>query len=206
MHLEALTLEGKKIISKIELTPDFYLAGGTGLALQLGHRISIDFDFFSDKIISADILDIVEKTASDLRLTSKIIVNNQDELTLILGETKLTFLYYPFPVLLSFVDFNKIRVASILEIAAMKAYTLGRRGTFKDYIDIYFIVKNGKSLELIANLAAKKYGDAFDTRLFLEQLIYLKDIKDVDIKFLKERVGKLNLEKFFEEKIRNFPL
>lgn len=206
MHLEALTLEGKKIISKIELTPDFYLAGGTGLALQLGHRISIDFDFFSDKIISADILDTVEKTASDLRLTSKIIVNNQDELTLILGETKLTFLYYPFPVLLSFVDFNEISVASILEIAAMKAYTLGRRGTFKDYVDIYFIVKNGKSLELIANLAIKKYSDAFDTRLFLEQLIYLKDIKDVDIQFLKEKVGKLNLEKFFEEKIRNFPL
>lgn len=206
MHLEALTLEGKKIISKIELMPDFYLAGGTGLALQLGHRISIDFDFFSDKIISVDILGIVEKIASDLRLTSKIIVNNQDELTLILGETKLTFLYYPFPVLLSFVDFNKIRVASILEIAAMKAYTLGRRGTFKDYVDIYFIVKNGKPLELIANLATKKYGDVFDTRLFLEQLIYLKDINDVDIQFLKEGVGKLNLEKFFEEKIRNFPL
>lgn len=206
MHLETLTSEGKKILSGIELASDFYLAGGTGLALQLGHRISIDFDFFSGKTINADILDIVEKAASDLRLISKIIVNNQDELTLILGETKLTFLHYPFPVLLPFLDFKKIKIASILEIAAMKAYTLGRRGTFKDYVDIYFIVKNGESLELIANLAARKYGDFFDTRLFLEQLVYLKDIKDVDIHFLNEKINKFDLEKFFEEKIRNFPL
>lgn len=53
MHLEAITLEQKTIFDKLKNFPEYYLAGGTALALQIGHRISIDFDFFSKKEISA---------------------------------------------------------------------------------------------------------------------------------------------------------
>lgn len=204
MHLEALTSEGKDILPKLKFLPDFYLAGGTGLALQLGHRISVDFDFFNEKAIEADLLDELEENIPNL--PTKIIVNNKDELTAIVGETKFSFLYYPFPPLLPLADFDNLKIASIPEIAAMKAYTLGRRGTFKDYVDIYFILKGGESLEAVVGLANKKYGEAFDARLFLEQMVYLKDIEDTDIRFLKEEVKKEELERFFEDKIRLFPL
>ena len=206
MHLETLTLEGRKILSKIDALPDFYLAGGTGLALQLGHRISVDFGFMSSKVIPSKLLNTAEKLAGALKLSSRIVVNNRGELTLFIGETKLTFLHYPFPVLSPLVSFEKIRIASILEIAAMKAYTLGRRGVFKDYVDIYFILKNGEPLKSIGDLASQKYGDSFDMRLFLEQLVYLRDIEDTYIKFLKGKVDKKKLQKFFEEKIRQFSL
>jgi len=206
MHLETLTLEGRKILSKIDALPDFYLAGGTGLALQLGHRISVDFGFMSSKVIPSKLLNTAEKLAGALKLSSRIVVNNRGELTLFIGETKLTFLHYPFPVLSPLVSFEKIRIASILEIAAMKAYTLGRRGVFKDYVDIYFILKNGEPLKSIGDLASQKYGDSFDMRLFLEQLVYLRDIEDTYIQFLKGKVDKKKLQKFFEEKIRQFSL
>ena len=206
MHLETLTLEGRKILSKIDALPDFYLAGGTGLALKLGHRISVDFGFMSSKVIPSKLLNTAEKLAGALKLSSRIVVNNRGELTLFIGETKLTFLHYPFPVLSPLVSFEKIRIASILEIAAMKAYTLGRRGVFKDYVDIYFILKNGEPLKSIGDLASQKYGDSFDMRLFLEQLVYLRDIEDTYIQFLKGKVDKKKLQKFFEEKIRKFSL
>ena len=206
MHLETLTSESKRIFSEIKDLTDFYLAGGTGLALQLGHRVSVDFDFMSGKVILPNVLVAAEKLARTLKLSSRIVVNNRDELTLFIGETKVTFLHYPFPVVSSLVGFEKIKIASILEIAAMKAYTIGRRGAFKDYVDIYFILKSGESLKSIGDLASQKYGDSFDMRLFLEQLVYLKDIEDTHIQFLKEKVDKKKLQKFFEEKIRQFPL
>jgi len=89
----------------------------------------------------------------------------------------------------------------------MKAYTIGRRGSFKDYIDLYFILHEQiDSLSGIIGNASKKYGDIFDPRLFLEQLRYMKDIEDKEIRFLKKEISEGKLEKFFAEKIKEIKL
>ncbi len=137
MHLETLIPDAKNIFLKLKNFPNFYLVGGTALALQIGHRISVDFDLFSPQKISKSLLPKIEKTFINSQID--ILVNNSSELTIFLDRVKTTFFYYPFPIILKTFSFEGVRILNILEIAAMKAYALGRRATYKDYIDLYFI-------------------------------------------------------------------
>lgn len=204
MHTEALTESAKTLLPRLKKFDGFYLAGGTALALQLGHRVSVDFDFFSEQEISPDLLQLVEMLFAGY--SQKILVNNKDELTFIVGETKITFLHYPFLLLYPLVDLESIKLASLREIAAMKAYTIGRRGTFKDYVDLYFLVKSDIGLDNIIRDADKKYKEAFNARLFLEQLVYFTDITDLNTRFIKPPVSPQEVENFFEAEIKKIKL
>ena len=205
LHHEALTHEGKAIFPQLEKFEGFHLAGGTALALQIGHRISVDFDLFSPEAIPPTLLPKVKRV---FEAASCIVsVNDSGELTVFVNNLKLTFLQYPYPVVLDLVSENGLKLLSIPEIAATKAYTIGRRGSYKDYVDLYFIIQGRHaSLESIIRLAEKKYQGDFNGRLFLEQLVYLEDIQDTEILFLKEEVTKEKTEEFFEEQIRKSTL
>lgn len=205
MHPEVLDEKNRTIFQALRNFNDFYLAGGTALALQIGHRISIDFDFFSEREISVDLFDKVEKIFSPDSI--HISVNNSDELTLFIDSIKVTFLYYPFPLTDDLTEYEGIKLLSIKEIGASKAYTIGRRGSYKDYVDLYFILSEAHSTlsELIA-MAEKKYGDAFNGRLFFEQLVYFDDIENADILFLKKLVDRKEIQSFFENEIKKLSL
>jgi len=171
------------------------------LALQIGHRISVDFDFFSDKEISKDLLSKIKRVFQDNKVV--VSVNNPEELTVFVDEVKLTFLKYPFPVISDFIEYNDIKLLDIKEIAASKAYTIGRRQLYKDYIDLYYIILEKHSdLNEIIEISEKKYKDEFNSRLFLEQLINLDDITDKKIIFLKDKINKELLRDFFEKEIK----
>lgn len=200
MRPEALNDKGKEIFSKLSNFSGFYLAGGTALALQMGHRKSADFDLFSKEEIDKNILDKVKRVFPQNSVS--LSVDNPDELTILIDGTKITFLKYPFPLFSGLVDCEGVKLLSIKEIAATKAYTIGRRGSYKDYIDLYFIVSESYSnLNEIIELAEKKFGGEFNSRLFLEQLVYLEDVKDTEIIFLKQAINKKELKDFFQEKI-----
>lgn len=205
MHQEALTSEGRALFPLVGKFPEFYLAGGTALALQLGHRISVDFDLFSDKEITPTVL----AKARNVFAAHTVIpsVNNRDELTVFVDSVKVTFLYYPFPLLQPAISLDAVRTASVQEIAAMKAYTIGRRTAFKDYVDLYeVIVSRHVSLSGIIKLALEKYRNEFNDRLFLEQLISLEDIDDEEIRFLRAPVGRKEVAQYFEQEIKAFKL
>lgn len=205
MRQEALNDKGKEIFAALKNFSDFYLAGGTALALQIKHRISVDFDLFSGKEIPVNLLDKTKKIFSGK--TMVVSVNNPDELTVFVDEIKITFLKYPFRVLFSFVDYEGIKLLGVKELAAVKAYTIGRRGSYKDYVDLYFILKKEySSLAEIMEIAEKKYKGEFNSRLFLEQLIYFEDIKDTAVVFLKESIARNMLEEFFKEEIRKIKI
>lgn len=200
MHQEAITSEIKSVLDRLKIPAGFYLAGGTALALQIGHRLSYDLDFFNPRRIEADVLSDTENRLG--QKASEVLVSNPDQLTVRALGIKLTFLHYPFPLLLPLKEFRGIPVADVPEIAAMKAYTIGRRGTFKDYVDLFFIVDGGLAIKKIAETAREKFGDIFNDRLFLEQLIYLKDIPSEEIMFLSRKISKEEVEKSFRERIK----
>lgn len=205
MHPEALNVKGKEIFPKLKHFSDFYLAGGTALALQIGHRISVDFDLFSENDIQENLL----KKAREIfaRQEFEISVNNKEELTFFINGVKISFIKYPFPVLGDFVNYEGVKLLNLKELCATKAYTIGRRGSFKDYVDLYFAVslKYAGLMEII-ELAEKKYAGEFNSRLFLEQLIYLEDIEDTEILFLAESADKIKIEKFFKAEIQKLNL
>ena len=205
MHPEALTKEGAALFPRLPAFHDFYLAGGTALALQIGHRVSVDFDLFSQGIIPRSLL-AKTKTVFD-GLTVQPIINNIDELTVLVGSVKVTFLSYPFPLIEPLINMGTLPMLSIPEIAATKAYSIGRRGTYKDYVDLYFILKaKHTSLDRIIDIAAEKFGIDFNSRLFAEQLLFMDDIGDYKIEFLGTPVSQADVRAFFESELRSIAI
>jgi len=205
MYPEAINLKRQEIFQKLKNFPQFYLAGGTALALHIGHRMSDDFDLFTERDIPVDLLEKVEKIFKELIID--IIINHSEQLSLVIDQTKVDFVKYPFPLILDLIEYEGVKIIKIPEIAAMKAYTIGRRATYKDYIDLYFILfEKHSSLPEIIKISKEKFKEHFDPRLFLEQLVYLEDIQEEPIQFLKKKVGKKELGDFFQKEIKGIKL
>lgn len=202
MYYEALNQETKKIWDKCDfLRNDFYLAGGTALALQIGHRISVDLDFFSPHPIKKTLLTKVEEKLGPV----SVLVNTKNELTVTTQGVKITFLHYPFILKYKTVETNIVPLASVADIASMKAYTIGRRRSFKDYVDIYFLLsKECVTLETLISDAKEKYDQAFNDRLFCEQLTSPDDLDDENIIWLEKEQPKDDMRDFFYNKIKEF--
>lgn len=201
MHPEALSVEIQKVFPRLKkIVFPYYLAGGTALALQIGHRISVDLDFFSGKEIPPTLFEGLETEFKEY--PRHILVNNSEQLTVVVGGAQLSFVTYRFPPLFPFVEFEKIKLFSVKEVAAAKAYVLGRRAQWKDYIDVYFLLKEKHvSLEEVIDVASKKYRDEFNGRLFLEQLLYLEDVEELPLVFLKQTPTLKEVRILFENEI-----
>lgn len=205
MHLAALTPAAKKLWPKLKQFPSFSLAGGTALALQIGHRISVDFDLFSEKKIPSFLLAEAEKTFSDAPV--RPVINTAEQLTVTVGRVYLSFVFYPFAKVQPLRVYHGVKFFSVAEIGAMKAYALGRRATYKDYTDLYFILAGRHcTLSQLVKLARKKYGEGFEPRLFFEQLVYLADVPKIPIRFLQKPVTKPQLIAFFQEELKKIRL
>jgi len=130
MHKEILNSNQKKLLDLITLYRDkFYLAGGTAIALQIGHRQSLDYDLFSENEINSD--NIIRSLGNRKKYIQHTLINTIDEFSIIINNVKITFLFYPFKIP-KFDKFeNYIRIPSLLNLAAIKAYTIGRRTKWK---------------------------------------------------------------------------
>ena len=174
LHKEVLTKKQKELLSLLELfSKDFGLVGGTAIALYIGHRRSIDFDLFTNEEFKNE--DILNKISKSFKI-DMVVVNNPEELTVIIKGVRFTFFRY-----LHKIDFSKkldniVKFPDLLTLAAMKAFTLGMRAKWKDYIDLYFILKNYYRIGQIIKKAQKIFGNKFNEKLFRSQLAYFKDI------------------------------
>jgi|SRR3989344_4463342 len=151
---------------------DYYLVGGTAIALHLGHRRSIDFDLFTDR--SFDPVKLRAKILKTHHITHTF---NQGEgdLTVLVDNVKITFFQYPFIIdrLIAFEDY--IKLPDLLTLGAMKAFALGRRAKWKDYVDLYFIFQKYSFRELI-DKTFSIFASEFNEKLFRTQLAYFEDI------------------------------
>jgi hypothetical protein len=160
-HWEALTPNTQSafhLMGEQGVTQRFYLAGGTGLALHLGHRFSADLDFFSD---NPDTLGSDDRNAIRRPLEHATLAITQDKdgtfVATWQGVGVSFFRLNHLPVVLPFSVLDKIRVASVNEIGAMKLAAVIGRGTRKDFVDLYFILQQA-SLEDLFRIAAVKYA------------------------------------------------
>jgi len=152
---------------------EFYLVGGTAIALHIGHRQSVDFDMFKKSELK--ITKIISKI-SDAGYSYTVTRRVSEQLNLIVNKVKLTFFQYPFDVETPCKFENIFKMPDLLTLSAMKAYALGRRSKWKDYADLYFILKDYYSVNDISEKATAIYGDLFSEKLFRAQLCYFDDI------------------------------
>lgn len=172
LHYETIhrdTLELLKKIQSLELFAGTRLVGGTALALQLGHRQSIDLDFFGKMDAS---LEEIAIELSDFANT-KPLSSSKAMRFLIVNGVKVDIVNYPYYWIDNPVIEDGITLAGIKDISAMKLSAITNRGTKKDFIDLYFLLKEFSFSELI-DLYLKKYAGA---QLFtvLKSLTYFED-------------------------------
>ena len=174
LHNEILTKEQGKLLHLVKLfNKDFGLVGGTAIALQIGHRESIDFDMFA--LEEFDNHKIRAKIVRAKRI-ARILRDETGQFTLEINTVRFTFLHYPFKIKFSENFGNVINLPDLLTLASMKAYALGRRPKWKDYVDLYFIMKDFCSLKAICVKAREIFNKEFDEKLFRRQLAYFNDI------------------------------
>ena len=152
---------------------EYYLVGGTAIALYIGHRRSIDFDLFKQSRLNhKKNLDRISEGGFPHQVTRRV----EEQMNLIVNDVKVTFFQYPFPVIADENFDDTFRMPSLLTLAAMKAYALGRRSKWKDYVDLYFLLKERFSLPEIATKATEIFGELFSEKLFRAQLSYFDDV------------------------------
>jgi hypothetical protein len=160
-HWEALTPETQRAFRKIAglgFINSFYLAGGTGLALHLGHRFSIDLDFFSPhaEAVGADQRAILREMFEDPTLS--ITFDKDATFVATWREVGLSFFrLHLYPLVQPTLLVNGVHVASLEEIGAMKLAAIIDRGTRKDLVDLYFILQR-VPIERLFQVAAVKYA------------------------------------------------
>jgi hypothetical protein len=174
MRLEILTTQQRELLPFIaSFRRSFYLVGGTAIALHIGHRRSIDFDLFTLKKLNRS---RIKQKVFELPYHKQTIFDDIDQVHFLINEVKTTFFYYPYPVEHSEMLSRVISMPSLLSLSAMKAFALGRRAKWKDYIDLYFILKEYFSIKDISTEAGRIFGQLFSEKLFREQLAFHKDI------------------------------
>jgi predicted nucleotidyltransferase component of viral defense system len=204
MNYEILDEKRKKELPKFKAWKDAYvLAGGTALALQIGHRDSVDFDFFTEEEI--DTVKFYEKLREIFsgQKIEKIQEEKNTLSVLIDGEIRLSFLKYPYQLLKQPLEDKNLRVASLEDIGCMKLSAITGRASNKDYIDLYYILKKF-SLDELLKLAKEKFSN-LNLNLVLKSLVYFEDVLDEPIRFQKgKEVSMDEVRKFLEKQVKGF--
>ncbi len=181
LHPEALPAPQRKLLDKLAKNSSFlagwgyYLAGGTALALHLGHRRSLDFDFFSTQKALA------EKTLEWLRTFAAVTVRDTDQDTLHAEADviKVSFIgAYRYKLIEPTVEYNGLKLAGLVDIGLMKLLALTHRATLRDYLDMAALVRGPVRLQRLLEAGREKYGPETNPMLFLRALVTWTDIDE----------------------------
>lgn len=174
MHSEILNDKQMQLLPLMaQFRREYYLVGGTAIALFIGHRRSIDFDLFKPSAINHKRnLDKISASSFGHVITRRV----SEQMNLIVNDVKLTFFQYPFPIEPTAKFETYFRLPSLLQLAAMKAYALGRRSKWKDYVDLYFLLREHFTIADITTCATEIFGELFSEKMFRSQLCYFDDI------------------------------
>lgn len=173
--LPAATAQLAQIIQdkqeSLHFLSSFYLSGGTGLSLQLGHRESEDLDFFSQSTfdpgqVQQQLLSLGSLSQTELAPgTINTFVNG----------VKLQFLEYPYPLLEPTISWNGMQLSSVIDIACTKLQTISMRGGKKDFVDLYFLFQQFSLNELFTKVDQKYATIDYSKTHILKSLTYFAD-------------------------------
>ena len=185
LHTEAVSPSTFELLNKVSSIPElenFNLAGGTALALQIGHRISFDLDFFGRQNFTTE--EIIEA----LTLPLTIISQSKNILILNIQNVKVDFVNYRYPLLEEPLLAGNVRLLKPQDIAAMKMAAIAGRGRKRDFFDLYFLCEHF-TLRQMLDFYNQKYDDGSEL-MVAKSLTYFDDAEeDEDPKLLKTSIS-----------------
>ena len=177
------TLELLKKIQSLELFAETRLVGGTALALQIGHRKSVDLDFFGHMDASLEEISMELSEFADVKPLS----SSKAMRFLIVDGVKIDIVSYPYGWIDDPVIEDGVILAGVKDIASMKLSAITNRGTKKDFIDLYFLLKRYSFNELV-DFYLTKYSDSQLFTVF-KSLTYFEDAETDPMPVMAEAVN-----------------
>ena len=203
MFIATLPKATASLIEKIRLMPvlkTFYLTGGTALSLQLGHRESEDLDFFSQTDFKPDTVQQALMKIGSLADTK----SELGTLNTFLEGVKLQFLEYPYSLLEETLEWNGLKLSSIVDIACTKLITISARGSKKDFIDLYKILESYTLSNLFKKLDEKYEGVNYNHTHILKSLVYFNDADGQPMPRMHMEVEWDEVKRLITEKVKRF--
>jgi len=194
--------ESLALLGNIEFFRKAHLAGGTAITLQLGHRVSKDFDFFTkEKFNARNLANKLKEQLPNFKL-EKVAWGT---IMGYIGKIRFTLFYYNYPLLFKPKSFLGINIADLRDIAAMKIASISDRGWKRDFIDLYFLLKNRiVSLEECLNLYDQKFKVLQQNKAhILKSLIYFEDAEKEKMPKMFQPVTWLEIKGFLEREVKN---
>ncbi|MFH1038793.1 MAG: nucleotidyl transferase AbiEii/AbiGii toxin family protein [PVC group bacterium] len=192
------TKEILALLGKSEVIQRSYLGGGTALALQLGHRVSYDLDFFTPDEFDEQLLVPRLAEISDFQLEKiawRTILGKY-------GDVLFSIFYYNYPLLFPPMLFNGITVIETRDIAAMKIAAISARGVKRDFVDLYFICRDIISLYDAIKLYDDKYGNLSANVIhIIKSLGYFEDADADEMPHLLKDVNWDEVKNFFRHEV-----
>jgi hypothetical protein len=208
MHKECLSEQGWMVLlnlNKVLSQQKVILAGGTALALQLGHRISYDLDFFTNKHFRSE--PIISKIRS---LGSPFQIISEEEGTLIaeIEGIKVSLFHYDYVFLDKPVVYKKVRIAGILDIASMKVIAVSQRGTKRDFVDLFIILQDIPFYKIAEQLNRRFGKERINPVHIGKSMVYFSDAdSDPEPAYIKGRhIDWKNIKTFFRRHVKQFVL
>ena len=187
MFFRAFPAPARRVFTRLGREPflrAFYLAGGSAAALHLGHRVSMDLDFFTDEPFSPATL------TSGLQAIGPLAIQQQkaDTLVALFGGAQISFFHYPYALLETPTSYRGIRIASLLDIGLMKIIAISQRGRRRDFVDLYAITQPHYPLRDILKRLSEKYPSlSYPPYHLLRALAYFDDAeKDPPLQMLAD--------------------
>jgi hypothetical protein len=188
-------------LGRTQAVRPFYLAGGTALALHLGHRYSFDFDWFTEEQFDPEAL---QKGLAGLP-GFNIIRQTEGSLIVEIERIESSFFHVAHPLIRPVAPYKGVSIASLQDVLCMKLAALWQRGAKRDYIDIYFGIRKAVSLNELLDLMKEKYSAfAFSEYHCLRSLSYFDDVENEPMPQMREEVTWDEIKKFLTDESRRF--
>jgi hypothetical protein len=207
MHPEAMTSEVKALVPRLvpaAARHHFILAGGTSLALRLGHRLSVDLDFFSEEEVLPDLL-VGELRAA--HLSPEVMQLASGTLSVVMEDVRVSLVHCPYPFVDAPQPYEGLRVASVLDVAAMKLIAIAQRSAKRDFVDLYVILRQ-IPFSTVAARAVQRYGAGFIEPVVVGKgLTWFEDAdQEPDPGYLGPPSAWSDVKAFFASSFRQFVL
>jgi predicted nucleotidyltransferase component of viral defense system len=207
MHRECFPKKGWALLNTLKpmlLKNKAILAGGTALSLQIGHRISVDLDFFTITTINVEsVISAVRRTGQSFR----VMAEGEEHVVLDIEGVKFSLFHYDYPFIDQQVRYQGINVAGILDIAAMKIIAISQRGTKRDFVDTYFILRDIPFYR-VAEHMEKRFGkERVNPILIGKALVYFSDgDSNPEPEYIGAKVEWEKIKTFFRQHVKQFTL
>ncbi len=199
MFVEAVLEQTRRnlaVLAQAGVTQPFYLAGGTASALYLGHRISVDLDFFG--LESFDVEELAWRLADLGRFRLESFA--PDTLLGFFEDVRISFFRYRYPLVDEPVTVLDTLVVGLGDLAAMKIEAIGQRGSRRDFIDLYFICRSRMTLAEALEWHRRKFaGLNINVMHLIRALVYFEDAEADPMPEMLRLVSWPDVRRFFEQ-------